>query len=96
MCLNGTSCKVRRGKYFFETFPTQNDLKQEVLLPLIYNFALEYAIMNDVSLLGDNTGAIKKNTRTLIDASNEVGLEVNADRTKYMLLSLHQECRAKL
>jgi hypothetical protein len=31
-----------------------------------------------------------KNTKTLIDASKEVGLEVNAEKTKYMLLSHHQ------
>jgi hypothetical protein len=44
---------------------------------------------DDVNLLGDN---IKKNTETLIDASKEVGLEVNAEKTKYtcMLLSRHQ------
>jgi hypothetical protein len=33
---------------------------------------------------------IKKNTETLIHASKEVGLEINVDKTKYMLLSLHQ------
>jgi hypothetical protein len=33
---------------------------------------------------------IKKNTQTLIDASKEVGLIVNADKTKHMLLSRHQ------
>jgi hypothetical protein len=33
---------------------------------------------------------IKKNTETLIDASKEVGLEINVDKTKYMLLSHHQ------
>jgi hypothetical protein len=40
-----------------------------------------------VTLLGDNIDTIKKNTETLIDASKEVGLEVNAEKTKYMLLS---------
>jgi hypothetical protein len=34
--------------------------------------------------------AIKKNTQTLIDASKEVGLEVNTEKAKYMLLSRHQ------
>jgi hypothetical protein len=33
---------------------------------------------------------LKKNTQTLIDASKEVGLEVNTEKTKYMLLSCHQ------
>jgi hypothetical protein len=45
---------------------------------------------NDMDLLGDNTDIIKKTIETLIDASKVVGLEVNADKTKNMLLSLHQ------
>jgi hypothetical protein len=34
---------------------------------------------DDVTLLGDNIDTIKKNTQTLIDASKEVGLEVNTE-----------------
>jgi hypothetical protein len=34
--------------------------------------------------------AVKRNTQSLIDASKEVGLEVNTKKTKYMLLSRHQ------
>jgi hypothetical protein len=45
---------------------------------------------DDVTLLGDNIDTIKKNTEILIGASNEVGLEVKAEETKYMLLSYHQ------
>jgi hypothetical protein len=30
------------------------------------------------------------NTETLTDASKEVGLEINVDKTKYMLLYRHQ------
>jgi hypothetical protein len=47
-----------------------------------------------VNLLGDNIDTIKKNTETLIDASKEVGLEINVEETKYMLLS-SPECRSK-
>jgi hypothetical protein len=48
------------------------------------------AYADDVNLLGDNIDTIKKNMENLIDASKEVGLEINAEKTKYMLLSLHQ------
>jgi hypothetical protein len=46
---------------------------------------LVYAV--DVNLLWDN---INKNKEALIGDSKEVGLEVNAEKTKYMLLSRHQ------
>jgi hypothetical protein len=47
-----------------------------------------------VILLGDNIDTMKKNTETLIDASKEVGLEINVEKTKYMLVSRHQNvCR---
>jgi hypothetical protein len=48
------------------------------------------AYTDDVNLLGDNIGTINKNTQTVIDASNEVGLEVNVEKTKYMLMSRDQ------
>jgi hypothetical protein len=48
------------------------------------------AYADDVTLLGDNIDTIKKNTETLIDASKEVGLQINVDKPKYMLLSRHQ------
>jgi hypothetical protein len=45
---------------------------------------------DDVNLLGDNIDTIKKNTEKLIGSSKEVRLEVNAEKTKYMFLSRHQ------
>jgi hypothetical protein len=45
---------------------------------------------DDVNLLGDNTDTIKKNTEFLIDTSKEIRLEANTEKTKYMLLSHHQ------
>jgi hypothetical protein len=44
------------------------------------------AYADDVNLIGDNIDTIKKNTETLIDARKEI----NVDKTKYMLLSRHQ------
>jgi ABC-type transport system substrate-binding protein len=48
------------------------------------------AYANDVNLLGDNMDTINKITETLTDASKEVGLEVNVEKTKYMLVSRDQ------
>jgi hypothetical protein len=43
-----------------------------------------------VNLLGDNIDPIKRNTQTLLDASKEVGLGVNTEKTKHMFPSRHQ------
>jgi sorting nexin-29 len=48
------------------------------------------AYANDVNLLGDSIDTKRKNTKTLIEASEEVGLKINVEKTKYMLLSIHQ------
>ena len=33
---------------------------------------------------------VKKNAETLVAATKEIGLEVNADKTKYMIMSRDQ------
>jgi hypothetical protein len=44
------------------------------------------AYADDVNLLGDNIDTIKKNTKkTLIDDNMEVSLELNVEKTKYIL-----------
>ena len=42
---------------------------------------------DDVNILGGSVHTIKKNTETLVVASKETGLDVNADKTKYMVMS---------
>jgi hypothetical protein len=43
-----------------------------------------------VNQLVDNIDTIKKNTQSLIDARKKADLKLNAEKTKYMLLSCHQ------
>jgi len=42
---------------------------------------------DDVNILGGSIHIIKKNAEPLIVASKEIGLDVNADKTKYMVMS---------
>ena len=46
---------------------------------------------DDINLLGGSIYTIKKYTETLVTASKEIGLEVNADKTKYMVMSRVQD-----
>jgi hypothetical protein len=49
------------------------------------------AYADDVSIVGENIYTIQRNTKALLDASKEFGLEVNPERTKYMLVSRCQK-----
>src|SRR5215469_7296138 len=46
---------------------------------------LSYA--DDVNILGGSVDTVKKNAEALVAATKEIGLEVNAHKTKYMIMS---------
>ena len=109
ICLTETYSRVRVGKNLSEMFTVRNGLKQgDALSPLLFNFALEYAIKrvqvnqdgltlngthqllayaDDVNILGGSVHTVKEKAEALVVATKEIGLEVNADKTKYMVMS---------
>ena len=45
---------------------------------------------DDVNILGESVGTVKENAEALVAANKEIGLEVNAYKTKYMVMSRDQ------
>jgi hypothetical protein len=45
---------------------------------------------DDVKILGGSVPTLQENAEALVVASKEIGLEVNADKTKYMVMSRQQ------
>jgi hypothetical protein len=42
---------------------------------------------DDINILGESVHTVKENAGALVVASKETGLEVNIDKTKYMVVS---------
>ena len=48
------------------------------------------AYADHVNILGGSVDTVKKNAEALVAATREIGLEANADKTKYMVTSRDQ------
>jgi hypothetical protein len=48
------------------------------------------AYADDVNIKGGNVHTVKENAEAVVAATKEIGLEVNADKTKYMIMSRDQ------
>ena len=46
-----------------------------------------YLYADDISILGGNVHTVQKSAENLVVASKEIGLEVNADKSQYMVTS---------
>ena len=63
------------------------------------------AYAEDVNILAGSIHTVKENAEALVAATREIGLEVSADKTKYMVMSRDQnagqnhsvrkECRSR-
>ena len=45
---------------------------------------------DDVNMLGENLQTVRENAEIFIKASKDIALEVNSEKTKYMITSRHQ------
>jgi len=60
---------------------------------IITNFKIlntTWAYADDVNILGGSTHTLKENAEALVAATREIGLEISADKTKYMVMSRDQ------
>jgi phage gp29-like protein len=71
---------MREGK-------SENDFLNVVVLPTLLGTYQLVVYANDVNMLGGSVHDIERNTEALVVASKEIGLEVNAEKTKYMVMS---------
>jgi hypothetical protein len=62
---------------------------QENEIGLVLNGTHQLLVYADDNLLDDSVNTIKENSETLLEASKDIGLEINAEKTKYMIMSHH-------
>jgi hypothetical protein len=54
------------------------------------------AYVDDINIVGENIDIVQKNTNAPLDASKDIDLEVNPEKTEYMLMSCYQKAGQKL
>ena len=69
-------------------FSRRVQVNQDGLKLNVTHQLLAYA--DDVNIFGGSIHTVKENLETLVVASKETGLEVNSDKTKYMVMSRDQ------
>ena len=109
MCVNETYSRFRVGKHLSNMFPIRNGLNQRYALNFALEYTISRVQVNrnslkfngshqllcyadDVNILGESVYTVKS-TEALLASSKEISPEVNADKTKYMVLSRDQNAR---
>ena len=80
------------------TFPGIKPEQQEIKIPPLAGNQTRTASLEgrdstdyaDVSMSGENLQTIRENTDVFIKASKDIGLELNSEKTKYMITSRQQ------
>ena len=85
----GTRLATEQSRFFTFTLWTQHTTNDVFLLAKLTPHQL-LAYADDVNILGGNIHTVKENAEALVVATKETGLEVNADKTKYVVMSREQ------
>jgi hypothetical protein len=70
--------------HFSSVLPYNTPLENSKKIKFVWNCS------DDINLLVNDINTMKENTETLLGSSRDVGPEINAEKTKYMIMSHHQ------
>jgi hypothetical protein len=88
-------------------FLVQSGLKKWWFIAVVFNYVLVYAIrkgqenqvglklnrIHQLQVYADYVILLRDNKQTVINANKEVGLEINVEKTEYILLSRYHNAR---